>query len=53
MIAEPPLSVGAAHVTDRLLLLLMATTELGALGTCALGLAGAEFADGGLIPIAF
>ena len=52
MIAEPPVLAGAVHVTARLALPLTATTAVGMPGTVA-GVAGAELADGGLIPTAF
>ena len=44
---------GAAHVAASCVLPLTATTDVGALGTVAAGVAGAEFADGRLIPTAF
>ena len=52
MIAEPPVLAGAVHVTARLVLPLTATTDVGLLGTVA-GVAGAELADGRLMPTAF
>ena len=52
MIFEPPLLAGATHVTPRLVLPLVATTDVGLSGTVA-GVAGAEFADGRLMPRAF
>ena len=53
MIAEPPLLAGATHVTARVVLPLTATTDVGLLGTVAAGVAGAELADGRLMPTAF
>ena len=54
VIFEPPLLAGATHVTARLALPLMATTDVGLLGTVAgAGVTGAEFADGRLMPTAF
>ena len=54
MIFEPPLLAGATHVTPRLALPLVATTDVGLPGTvAAAGEAGAEFADGGLMPTEF
>ena len=44
---------GAVHVTARLVLPLTAMTDVGLPGTVAAGVAGAELADGGLIPLAF
>ena len=52
MIDEPPVLAGATHVTARLVLPLTATTDVGLLGTVA-GVAGAELADGRLMPTAF
>ena len=52
MIFEPPLLAGATHVTARLALPLVATTDVGLLGTVA-GVAGAEIADGRLVPTEF
>ena len=52
MIFEPPSLAGATHVTPRLVLPLVATTDVGLSGTVA-GVAGAEFADGRLMPRAF
>ena len=47
VIFEPPLLAGATHVTARLALPPMATTDVGLLGTVAgAGVTGAEFADG-------
>ncbi len=51
MIAEPPVLAGAVHVTARLALPLVATTDVGLPGTVA-GVAGAELA-GGLKPMVF
>ena len=53
MIFEPPLLAGATHVTPRLALPLVATTDVGLPGTVAAGVAGAELADGRLMPTAF
>ncbi len=54
VIFEPPLLAGATHVTPRLALPLVATTDVGLPGTvAAAGVAGAEFADGGLMPTEF
>ena len=52
VIAEPPVFAGAVHVTARPALPLVATTDVGLSGTEA-GVAGAEFADGRLMPTAF
>ena len=53
MIFEPPSLAGATHVTPRLALPLVATTDVGLSGTVTAGVAGAEFADGRLMPTAF
>ena len=53
MIFEPPSLTVATHVTARVALPLVATTDVGLLGTVAAGVAGAEFTDGGLMPMAF
>jgi len=53
VIADPPLLAGATHVTPRLVLPLVATTDVGLSGTVTAGVAGAEFADGRLMPRAF
>ena len=53
VIAEPPVLTGAVHVTARLVLPLVATTDVGLPGTVAAGVAGAEFADDGPMPTAF
>ena len=53
MIAEPPVLAGAVHETARLALPLTATTAVGLPGTMAAGVAGAELADGRLMPTAF
>ena len=60
MIGDPPVLVGANHVTTSWVLPLTtpglpltATTDLGALDTVAAGVAGAELADGRLMPTAF
>ena len=53
VIAEPPVFAGAVHVTASWVLPLVATTDVGLPGTVAAGVAGAEFADGGLMPAAF
>ena len=53
MIVDPPVLAEAVHETVRLVLPLTATTDVGLLGTVAAGVAGAEFADGRLIPTAF
>ena len=53
VIAEPPVLAGATHVTARLALPLKAKTDVGALGTVAAGVAGAELADGWLMPTVF
>ena len=52
VIADPPLLAGATHVTARLALPLVATTDVGTLGTVTAGVAGAELA-GRLRPMAF
>ena len=52
MIADPPVLAGAVHVTTSCVLPLTATTAVGLPGTVA-GVAGAEFADGRLMPTAF
>ena len=52
MIFDPPLLAGADHVRASCVLPLTATTDVGLPGTVA-GVAGAEFADGRLIPTAF
>ena len=52
MIFEPPLLAGATHVTPRLALPLVATTDVGLPGTVVAGVAGAELA-GGLKPMVF
>ena len=52
MIAEPPVLAGATHVTARLVLPLVATTDVGLPGTVA-GVAGAELADARPEPTAF
>ena len=51
VIGDPPLLAGAAHVTPRLALPLVATTDVGLPGNP--GLAGAELSDGGLLPTLF
>ena len=43
---------GATHVTARLVLPRTATTDVGLPGTVAAGVAGAELADGKLMPVA-
>ena len=53
MIGEPPVLAGASQITNRLALPLKATTDVGTPGTVAAGVAGAELADGRLIPTAF
>ncbi len=53
VIFDPPVFAGATHVTARLALPLVATTDVGAPGTVAAGVAGAEFADRRLMPTAF
>ena len=53
MITEPPVFAGAVHVTARLAVPRTATTDVGLPGTTAAGVAGAEIADGRLIPMAF
>ena len=53
VIADPPVLAGADHVTASWVLPLVATTDVGAPGTVAAGVAGAEFADGRLMPTAF
>ena len=53
MITELPVFAGAVHVTARLALPRTATTDVGLPGTVAAGVAGAELADGRLIPTAF
>ena len=53
MIFDPPLLAGATHVTARLALPPVATTDVGLSGTVTAGVAGAEFADGRLMPTAF
>ena len=53
VIGDPPVLAGAVHVTARLALPLTATTDVGLSGTVAAGVAGAEFADGRLMPTAF
>ena len=53
VIGDPPVLAGAAHVTASWASPPAATTDVGALGTVAAGMAGAELADGGLMPRAF
>ena len=53
MIGDPPVLAGVTHVTASWVLPLVATTDVGAPGTVAAGVAGAEFADGRLMPTAF
>ena len=53
VIAEPPVLAGVTHVTASWVLPLVATTDVGLPGTVAAGVAGAEFADGRLMPTAF
>ena len=53
MIGDPPVLAGATHVTASWALPLTATTDVGALGTVAAGMTGAELADGRLMPTAF
>ena len=53
VIADPPVFAGATHVTARLALPRVATTDVGLSGTVTAGVAGAEFADGRLMPTAF
>ena len=53
VIAEPPVFAGAVHETARPALPLVATTDVGLPVTVAAGVAGAELADGRLMPTAF
>ena len=53
VIADPPVFAGAVHETARLALPLTATTAVGLPGTVAAGVAGAELADGRLMPTEF
>ena len=53
MIAEPPVLLGAVHVTVSWALPLTATTDVGLPGTVAASVDGAELADGRLMPTAF
>jgi len=53
VIFDPPVLAGGDHVTASWVLPLTAATDVGALGTVAAGMAGAELADRGLMPTAF
>jgi len=53
VIADPPVLAGATHVTARLALSLVATTDVGLPGTVAAGVAGKKLVDGRLMPMAF
>jgi hypothetical protein len=53
VIGDPPVLAGVTHVTASWVLPLTAVTDVGLPGTVAAGVAGAEFADGRLMPTAF